>query len=83
MKGKPEEIIPRIVLDKRIEIIVMGTLSRTGVSGLLIGNTAERILTQVDCSVLAVRPEGFVTPVQSAQTGDCREWTICRIPQSR
>jgi hypothetical protein len=27
------------------------------------GNTAESILNQLDCSVLAVKPQGFVTPV--------------------
>ena len=31
---------------------------------LLIGNTAENVLNQVNCSVLTVKPEGFVTPVK-------------------
>ena len=46
------------------DIAVMGTLSRSGVDGLLIGNTAERILRRVECSVLAVKPEGFRTPLK-------------------
>jgi nucleotide-binding universal stress UspA family protein len=33
------------------------------VAGLFIGDTAEKVLRQVDCSVLTVTPEGFVTPV--------------------
>jgi nucleotide-binding universal stress UspA family protein len=41
----------------------MGTVARTGVAGLFIGNTAEAILEQIECSVLAVKPEGFETPV--------------------
>ncbi|WP_213457176.1 universal stress protein [Thiocapsa sp.] len=41
----------------------MGTVGRTGIPGLLMGNTAETILQQVDCSVLAIKPPGFVTPV--------------------
>ncbi|MGB7033464.1 MAG: universal stress protein, partial [Syntrophobacteria bacterium] len=41
-----------------------GTLSRTGVAGFLIGNTAEKILNKVDCAVLAVKPDEFVTPVK-------------------
>ena len=41
----------------------MGTVARTGIPGLLIGNTAETILQRVDCSVLAVKPDGFVSPV--------------------
>jgi nucleotide-binding universal stress UspA family protein len=41
----------------------MGTVCRTGIPGLIIGNTAERVLDVVDCSVLTVKPEGFVSPV--------------------
>ena len=43
--------------------MILGTLGRTGVPGLFIGNTAEAVLHQVDCSVLALKPPGFVSPV--------------------
>jgi len=46
-----------------VDLIVMGTLARAGVEGLLIGNTAEKILSRIDCSVLALKPEGFVSPI--------------------
>ena len=46
-----------------MDIIVMGTVGRTGLPGLFIGNTAENVIDQVDCSLLAVRPEGFASPV--------------------
>ena len=42
----------------------MGTVGRTGVQGFFIGNTAEEILNQVECSVLAVKPPGFESPVK-------------------
>ncbi|WP_432648854.1 universal stress protein [Methylomarinum roseum] len=41
----------------------MGTLGQTGISGFLIGNTAEAILDQLQCSVLAIKPPGFRSPV--------------------
>ena len=41
----------------------MGTVARTGVPGFIMGNTAETMLQQIDCWVLAVKPEGFLTPV--------------------
>ena len=44
-------------------VVVMGTLARSGIRGLLIGNTAERILDDLDASVIAVKPPGFVSPV--------------------
>ncbi len=47
----------------RPELLVMGTLSRGGIGGLLVGNTAERILNHVDCSLLTIKPEDFVSPV--------------------
>ena len=52
-------------LAKRIEadLVVMGTVARTGVPGFIMGNTAETILNKIDCSVLAIKPPGFVTPV--------------------
>ena len=41
----------------------MGTVCRTGLAGFFIGNTAENVLNEVNCSVLTVKPEGFITPV--------------------
>ncbi len=64
LHGDVHESIPQFVLDKDIDLLVMGTVGRTGVSGLFIGNTAERLLHSVDCSVLTVKPEGFKSPVQ-------------------
>ncbi len=61
--GYPGEIIPNLVREKSIDLIVMGTVGHTGVAGLIIGNTAEKILNTVDCSVLTVKPEGFYFPV--------------------
>jgi nucleotide-binding universal stress UspA family protein len=68
LKGEAGKLIPEMALAKDVQLIVMGTVSRTGVSGLLIGNTAERILGQVDCAVLAVKPDGFRTPVKLEET---------------
>lgn len=61
--GPPGQIIPAFTKDNEIDLIVMGTVGRTGIAGLLIGNTAEKILNSVDCSVLTVKPEGFNFPV--------------------
>ncbi len=63
LEGKAEERISELVVDQGIDLLIMGTVCRTGVAGFLIGNTAEEVLNQVDCSVLTVKPEGFLTPV--------------------
>ena len=64
LKGEAGTLIPELAKKKRIELIVMGTVGRTGITELLIGNTAEKVLLQVNCSVLAVKPDGFISPVK-------------------
>jgi universal stress protein E len=63
LKGRASELIPELAQKKRINLLVMGTLCRTGIPGFFIGNTAEKVLHRVNCSVLTVKPEGFITPV--------------------
>ena len=56
--------IPNLVKRIDADIIVMGTVARTGIPGFFMGNTAETILNQINCSVLAIKPRGFKTPVE-------------------
>jgi nucleotide-binding universal stress UspA family protein len=63
-QGEPEDAIPEFVVSEGIDVLVMGTVGRAGIPGLLIGNTAERVLRKLPCSVLAVKPDGFVSPVR-------------------
>ena len=46
-----------------VELLIMGTIARTGIAGFIVGNTAERLLPRIPCSVLAVKPPGFISPV--------------------
>lgn len=62
-RGLPQQMIVELVQMRDVDLIVMGTLNRTGIPGFLIGNAAETILEAVTCGVLAVKPDGFVTPV--------------------
>lgn len=63
IKGHAELVIPRLAEEIKADLVVMGTVARTGLPGFLMGNTAEGILNQLNCSVLAIKPEGFVTSV--------------------
>jgi nucleotide-binding universal stress UspA family protein len=63
VKGKPSIDIPLMVKKYNVDLIVMGTVARTGIPGFIIGNTAESILEQVRCSVLAIKPDGFKSPI--------------------
>lgn len=64
LQGEAARLILELAKRKRIELMVMGTVGRTGIPGLFIGNKAERILQCVTCSVLAVKPDGFISPVE-------------------
>lgn len=64
LKGQPGHVITEFTNKKKMDLAVIGTVSRVGISGLFIGNTAERILSNISASVLTVKPEGFKTPVK-------------------
>lgn len=61
--GVARKQIPQLVEKLRADLVVMGTVARTGIPGFIIGNTAEAMLHQLQCSVLALKPPGFVSPV--------------------
>ena len=63
VEGVPSQEIPRMARQYDANLVVMGTVARTGIPGFIIGNTAEAILEQVQCSVLAIKPDGFESPV--------------------
>lgn len=63
IKGDAQYVVPDLARDLAVDLVVMGTVARTGIAGLFMGNTAETILTQLDCSVLTIKPPGFTSPV--------------------
>jgi nucleotide-binding universal stress UspA family protein len=64
IKGHAQHVVPELAHNLEVDLVVMGTVARTGVAGLFMGNTAEDILAQLDCSVLTVKPPGFISPVR-------------------
>jgi universal stress protein E len=63
MKGHPPDVITEFSKSHDCDLIVMGTIVRTGLPGILIGSTAETVFHRVECSVLAAKSDSFVTPV--------------------
>jgi universal stress protein E len=59
----PDEAILQFIKEHQIDLLVMGSIGRGGIAGIMIGNTAERLLPNVPCSVLAVKPPAFVCPI--------------------
>lgn len=61
--GTPWQEVGRLAQHLNVDLIAMGTVGRSGIKGVLLGNTAERILTTCDCSILTVKPADFVSPI--------------------
>lgn len=55
-RGEPEDVIPEFAVADGTDLVVMGTVARSGIPGFLIGNTAERVLRKLPCSLLVVKP---------------------------
>ena len=60
----PSQAIRALVEELGAELLVMGTVSRGGIAGFLVGNTAERLLDRVQCSLLTIKPQDFVSPLR-------------------
>ncbi|RPI89277.1 MAG: universal stress protein [Planctomycetaceae bacterium] len=64
--GTPWQEIGRLSTHLNVDLIALGTVGRSGIKGLLLGNTAEKVLGMCDCSILTVKPDGFVSPIDPA-----------------
>ena len=62
-RGGARQVIPAQARVLKADIVVMGAIARTGVPGFIIGNTAEDTLNGIDCSVAAVKPPNYISPL--------------------
>lgn len=62
-EGLPEDVIQSISKHIDAELVVLGTIGRTGISATLIGNTAEHVIDRLNCDVLAIKPDGYRSPL--------------------
>lgn len=63
VEGLPETVIEQVAEKIDAELVILGTIGRTGISAALIGNTAEHVIDQLDCDVLALKPDGYISPL--------------------
>jgi nucleotide-binding universal stress UspA family protein len=74
--GSPAAVLPAFVQKKGIDLIVMGTHARMGLPGLLVGNTAEKVMAQLDCEVLVVKSDDFVSAVDREENATSGQWAV-------
>jgi len=68
LAGAPVAVIPEFIQEREIDLIVMGTVTRRSIPALFVGNTAEKIMDHVECGVLAVKPDDFVSLITLEET---------------
>ena len=65
IKGYAREILLQIVRQQSIDVTFLGSMSRTGIAGYLMGNKAEYWLNELDATVVTLKPDEFVSPIVS------------------
>ena len=58
--------LPRVFgwLERGVRRVILGTVARSGLAGLFIGNTAERVLEGSNTDVMVVKQADFRSPIQ-------------------
>jgi nucleotide-binding universal stress UspA family protein len=55
-RGEPAQVIPEYVVAHGVDVLVVGSSTRRGITGRLFRGMAERLLETLPCSVVAVKP---------------------------
>ena len=63
VEGQPDEAILQAIDDLNINLVVMGTAARSGVARVVLGNTTERLISHMRCSLIAVKSPEFESPL--------------------
>ncbi|HJN49483.1 MAG: universal stress protein [Pseudomonadales bacterium] len=63
-EGSAEKVVNDLARSTNAAVIILGTVARSGLAGLFIGNTAERVLEDSNSDVLVVKQADFTTPIQ-------------------
>lgn len=64
-EGPADVLIPEMAKELDAVVTVIGTVARTGLSGALIGNTAEVVLDAVETDVLVLKPEHMIAHLET------------------
>ena len=68
-EGPADVLIPEMAKQLDAVVTVIGTVARTGLSGALIGNTAEVVLDAVETDVLVLKPDDVIRHLESQLQG--------------
>ncbi|HTX44302.1 MAG TPA: universal stress protein [Methanocella sp.] len=55
LEGNPAVEITKFAADTGVDLIVMGTLGKSGIDRILLGSTAEKVIRIANCPVLVIK----------------------------
>ena len=61
-EGLPEQVIISVANNIHADLLIIGSSSQTGFTNHNLGNTAEHIMNNINCDVLTIKPDGFISP---------------------
>ena len=71
--GPAAQRIVQFATDRHVDLVVMGSIYRTGMRRLFLGSTAEGVFDTLPCDVLLIKPEGFAEELERAlETGKAK-----------
>jgi len=59
-QGRPHEEILNSIEENTTDLLVMGSVGRTGVARIMLGSVAEKVARELPCSIMTVKGEDFV-----------------------
>ena len=68
--GDPETEIVRFAEENHVDVIVLGTEGRTGISRLVMGSVAEAVLRNAPMPVLTVKPHGGASQLVTSEDSE-------------
>ena len=64
-QGGTRELLMTLTEQLRADVVILGAVSRSGLKGLFLGNTAEDVLDRLHCDLLILKPDGFKAALPS------------------
>ncbi|MHB0959489.1 MAG: universal stress protein [Pirellulaceae bacterium] len=74
--GELNVALATFVTQHQSDLVIMGSVGRTGLQSMLMGNAAEGIVQQVRCSVLVLKTDKFVCPVKLDNGRAAGTWSM-------
>lgn len=60
LRGKPHQEILRAIHDTKPDLLLMGSMGKTGLTRIIMGSTTEKVVREMPCSVITVKQEHVI-----------------------